>query len=134
MVRERVSHWSRDRSPEDAALALLAIGLVPETLRSSESTEAQVLSAVREVLAVDGQPAHWRLNAAHGHAEGWESVVAVEDLAKLVREALPHARAVHIECGDALDPEDVLDFFDKEPESAALRSNGWTFTMICDDL
>jgi hypothetical protein len=129
MVRQRFSHWSSNRGPEDAAFALLAIGLVPETLRTASASQQDVLAALREVLCTQGRPVRWRLNAAHGRSEGWESVVAVDDLAAAVREALPCAEAVEIECGDALDPEDVLEFFTSEPESAALRAAGWTFAM-----
>jgi len=129
MVRQRFSHWSSNRSPEEAAFALLAIGLVPQALRTSSASAQEVLAALREVLCTQGRPVRWSLNVGHGHSEGWESVVAVEDLAAAVREALPCAEAVEIECGDALDPEDVLEFFTSEPESASLRAAGWKFAM-----
>jgi len=127
MVRQRVSHWSRDRSPQDAAYALLGLGLVPLPLRRSDANPVDIVAGVRDALADDSKAVHWVLNTAHGNSEGWETLTAIEDLATVVREALPHGRHVLIECGDALDPEDVLDFFEKEPESAELRSNGWTF-------
>jgi hypothetical protein len=133
MVRTRLNSWSGDRHPEDNAFALLALGLVPARLRNPQATAPEILSALRECLAEEGQPARWLLNAAHGKVEGWETIVPIEDLAAVVREALPNARNVHIECGDALDPEDVLDFFAREFDCSVLRANGWTFTAMCDE-
>ena len=130
MVRQRVNHWSSDRSPEDAGLALLALGLVPKQLRTAEATASQILAGLREVLASPERPAHWTLGAGHHSAEGWESIVAVEDLAAAVREVLPEGRLVQIECDDPLDPADTLDFFEHECECAGLRANGWTFETV----
>jgi len=127
MVRERVRRWSSHRSPEDAAFALVALGLVPEQLRTAEATAPDILSALHDLLAAGVEPARWVLNTPHGSAAAWETAVAVEDLAAAVRDAVPHGRHVSIECGDALDPEDVLDFFERAHETAALRANGWTF-------
>ena len=127
MVRQRVSNWSRERSPQDAAYALLALGIVPLPLRRGEADPVEIVAAVRDRLADDTEPVCWVLNAARGNSEGWETLTAIEDLAAVIRNALPHGRHVFLECGDALDPEDVLDFFEREPESAELRSNGWTF-------
>ena len=124
MLRERVGDWSCDRDPEDNAFALLALGLVPETLR----TVAEVLVALRELLADDARSAHWVLDAKRGQPPQWETVASCEELAGVVREALERAREVGIECGDALDPDDVLYFFQREPDTLTLRSNGWTFT------
>ena len=131
MVRQRLIDWSGDRDPEDNAFALLALGLVPDRLRTAEAGAPEILAALREILAEEGRPVRWTLNAAHGKAEGWEALVAVEDLAAVVREALPRGRVVQVECGDALDPEDVLDFFERETDCSLLRSNGWTFTRTC---
>lgn len=128
MVRERVSDWSCDRDPEDNAFALLALGLVPERLRSDDATATEILDAVREVLAEEARPAGWSLDAQRGETPKWEKLASCEELAAVVREALPHAREVGIECGDALDPDDVLYFFQREPDALALRSSGWTFT------
>jgi hypothetical protein len=132
MVRQRVSHASRICSPEDAALALLAIGLVPEDLRRSEATEDDIVAGIGKLLAPEGTAVTWELNTAHGHAEGWETVASVAALAGVVRAALGRPRVVFIKCGDQLDPEDVLDFFEREGESAVLRTSGWTFANVCD--
>ena len=128
MVRQRVSDWSRDRDPVDNAFALLALGLVPERLRRDDATAGDILSALREVLAEEARPAHWVLDAKQGDTPAWEMLVACEDLAGVVREVLSHPRVVQIECGNALDPDDVLYFFRREPDGEILRSNGWTFT------
>jgi hypothetical protein len=132
MVRQRVSHASRICSPEDAALALLAIGLVPAESRRSDATEAEIVDGIALLLAPEGTPVTWELNTAHGHAEGWETIAPVAQLAAVVRAALGRPRAVLIKCGDQLDPEDVLDFFEREGESAVLRTSGWTFANVCD--
>jgi hypothetical protein len=128
MVRQRVSDWSCDRDPEDNALALLALGLVPDRLRTDDATGAEILAALRDVLAQNAQPAHWVLDAKRGEPPAWEQRASCEELAAVVREALPHGREVGIECGDALDPDDVLYFFQSEPDTLSLRANGWTFT------
>ena len=86
------------------------------------------LPPCESVLAEDARPAHWVLDAKHGDTPAWEMLVACEDLAALVREGLSHPRVVQIECGNALDPDDVLYFFRREPDGEVLRSNGWTFT------
>ena len=128
MVRQRLSDWSCDRDPEDNAFALLALGLVPERLRSDSATDAEILGALRDVLAEEARPARWSLDAKRGETPEWEKVASCEELAAVVRAALPGARDVEIECGDALDPDDVLYFFQREPDTLALRSSGWTFT------
>lgn len=130
MIRKRLNDWSGDRDPEDNAFGLLALGLVPEELRSPNSSAPEILSALRGILADDERPVHWLLNAAHGRVEGWETIVPVDDLASVVRTALPRGRVVQIECREALDPEDVLDFFERECDCVALRRNGWTFTTV----
>jgi len=53
-------------------------------------------------------------------------------LAAVVREALPRAKEVGIECGDALDPDDVLYFFQREPDTLSLRASGWTFMSAAE--
>ena len=133
MVRQRVSDWSCDRDPEDNAFALLALGLVPEPLRTDEATAADILDGLREVLGESGRSAHWSLDAAkRGETPEWETRASCEELAEVVREALPRAREVGIECGDALDPDDVLYFFRREPDTLSLRASGWTFTSAAE--
>ena len=132
MIRQRVIDWSCDRDPEDNAFALLALGLVPERLRREDAAAADIVAAVREVLAEEERPAHWVLAAKRGDTPAWEMLVACEDLAGLVREVLSRPRVVEIECGDALDPDDVLYFFRREPDTLSLRASGWTFTSAAE--